>query len=208
MMHFQQICEFLQQQNWAYQANPQEQQLQLQREGLTVLISLEDDGEFVKIVLPQVLILNSDHPHYKAGSECLDYLKSLYKLVRWQRDPEDGEVRLQTDLPLEDERQFWNSLQGCLQIAQQGRKQVQQVLQQGAASGGTTRTTGMNSGVNAQAGEQMAFLSMLFKKILECNGAAEQIYPLLREHLSILKGDLIPALQQYRQILQTLNSKD
>ncbi|KPQ39711.1 MAG: hypothetical protein HLUCCO16_06345 [Phormidium sp. OSCR] len=210
MMHVQQICEFLQQQHWAYQSNPQEQQVQLQREGLTVLISLEEDGKFVKIVLPQVLTLNPDQPHYELGLQCLLHLGwQQDKLVRWQRDPRDGEVRLQADLPLEDgelsSRQFWRTLQGCLQIAQQGRKQVQQVLQTGAESGRTTRTTGMNSGVNAQAGEQMAFLSILFKKILECNGAAEQIYPLLREHLSLLNADLIPALQQSWQSLQRQN---
>ncbi|MFP4320299.1 MAG: hypothetical protein ACLFQ7_15205, partial [Phormidium sp.] len=183
MMHVQQICEFLQQQHWAYQANPQEQQVQLQREGLTVLISLEDDGKFVKIVLPQLLTLNPDQPHYELGLQCLLHLGWRYKLVRWQRDPRDGEVRLQADLPLEDgelsSRQFWRTLQGCLQIAQQGRKQVQQVLQTGAVASQT---------------DSRQLLGLLLQA--EVNGSAEAVYGELDRRGGRVDPNLAEAAQQ------------
>ncbi|TAN82761.1 MAG: hypothetical protein EYR95_18595, partial [Phormidium sp. SL48-SHIP] len=186
MMHFQQICEFLQQQNWDYQADAQTQQLQVQRQGLTVLISLEEDGEFVKMVLPQLLTLPSDHPHSELGLQCLLHLGWRYKLVRWQRDPRDGEVRVQADLPLEDgelsSRQFWRTLQGCLQIAQEGREQVQQVLQTGTVASKT---------------DALPLLGILLQA--EVSGGAEAVYGELDQRGGGVDPNLAEAAQQFLQ---------
>ncbi|NMG61185.1 tetratricopeptide repeat protein, partial [Geitlerinema sp. P-1104] len=175
------------QQNWDYQADGQTQQLQVQRQGLTVLISLEEDGEFVKMVLPQLLTLPSDHPHYEAALQCLLHLGwQQDKLVRWQRDPRDGEVRLEADLPLEDgelsSRQFWRTLQGCLQIAQEGREQVQQVLQTGTVASKT---------------DALPLLRILLQA--EVSGGAEAVYRELDQRGGGVDPNLAEAAQQFLQ---------
>lgn len=203
---FEQICGFLDERNWQYQPEWEQQHLILEVEDLTVVVEVSENGEFVKIFLPQLLTISNDHPHYEAALQTLRHLGWQHdKLARWQRDPDDGEVRLQADLPLEDseltEKQFWQTLEGTLQIAQQGRERVRGVLETGEDQAKKTQT--VNFGVDSQANEQIAFLSMLFEKILAYQGNAQQIYPILRENLHHLNTNLIPALEQYWQILQS-----
>jgi hypothetical protein len=135
---FEQICGFLEARGWDYQPDSEQQCLILHRESLTVVIEISENGEFIQIFLPQLLTISDDHPHYERALETLLHLGWQHKLARWQRDPDDGEVRLQADLPLEDSeltpKQFWRTLQGTLQIAQQGREQLRRVLETGEDS--------------------------------------------------------------------------
>ncbi|MBS0016428.1 MAG: hypothetical protein KFF72_08715, partial [Arthrospira sp. SH-MAG29] len=117
---FEQICGWLDGRGWDYQPDWEQQRLILQVEAMTVVIVASENGEFVTIFLPQLLTLGDDHPHYEAALETLLHLGWQHdKLARWQRDPDDGEVRLRADLPLEDsqltQKQFWRTLEGTLQ---------------------------------------------------------------------------------------------
>ncbi|MCT7964379.1 CHAT domain-containing protein [Laspinema sp. D1] len=204
---FEEICGFLEARGWDYQPDSEQQRLILQVEGLTLVVDISENGEFVKIFLPQLLTISDDHPHYEKALETLLHLGWQYKLARWQRDPDDGEVRLQADLPLEDSeltpKQFWRTVQGTLQIAQQGWEQLRRVLETGENQPRKTQTPTLNFGVDSPALERIAFLWMLFEKILEYQGNPQQIYPILRENLHHLNTGLIPALEQNWQTLQS-----
>lgn len=64
---FEQICGWLDGRGWDYQPESEQQRLILQVEGLTVVVEVSENGEFVKIFLPQLLTLGDDHPHYEAA---------------------------------------------------------------------------------------------------------------------------------------------
>jgi len=190
---FEQICGWLDGRGWDYQPESEQQRLILQVEGLTVVVEVSENGEFVKIFLPQLLTLGDDHPHYEAALETLLHLGWQYKLARWQRDPDDGEVRLRADLPLEDsqltQKQFWRTLEGTLQIAQQGREQLRGVL---------------------ETGEDSPERTALFEALLqaEMKGGAEAVYQELDQRGGRLDPQLPDAAKTFLQQDHILGNKE
>ncbi|WP_199245841.1 YbjN domain-containing protein [[Phormidium] sp. ETS-05] len=186
---FTQICTFLDQKDWTYQPEPELQRLRLMAENEIVVIAVEEDGEYLVFTLPQLLTLPPDHPHYEAALETLAYFGWQHKLVRWQRDPDDGEVRVQADLPIEDSeltaKQFWRTLRGAVQIAQQGQERLQQVL----ATGQDTSNS-QNPGTNQ---ETLAFFGALLQA--EDEGGETAVYQVLDQR----GGQLDPQLPQVAQ---------
>ncbi|QIZ69298.1 CHAT domain-containing protein [Oxynema aestuarii] len=169
-MRFNQICEFLDRENWEYDPNADEQWLVLQRKGLRIAIAVDEHGEFIRFVVPELLRIAGDEPHGQAALQSLLHLGWRSKLARWQRDPADGEVRLQVDLPIEDSelsaRQFWRILHGTVTLAQQGREQVRQVLATGEAG---ARDAGEKIRLAARSG----LLSLLLQA--QMSGGAESV---------------------------------
>ncbi|MEA5519401.1 CHAT domain-containing protein [Limnoraphis robusta] len=209
---FEQICGFLDDRGCDYQPDSEQQRLILQIESLTVVIDISENGEFVKIVLPQLLTISDDHPHYEAALQTLLHLGWQYKLARWQRSPEDGEVRLQADLPLEDseltEKQFWRTLQGTLQIAQRGRERVRGVLETGEDSGNsenqdnqgflallTEIATEARQGVRESLAQRLDLLTAALEAEYRSNSNPAQVYPLLDSAPQLLDDEFAEALQ-------------
>ncbi|MBD2544779.1 CHAT domain-containing protein [Planktothricoides raciborskii] len=194
---FTQICGFLDQQDYSYQPDSEQQRLLLSVNDIAVLIAVEEDGEFIKIILPQLLTVPADHPHYEAALETLAYFGWQHKLVRWQRDPDDGEVRVQADLPIEDSeltaKQFWRILQGAVQIAQQGQERLQQVLATGQDTGNS-----QNPGTNQ---ETLAFFGALL--LAEMKGGEAAVYQLLDQRGGQLDPQLPQAAQTYLEMVST-----
>ncbi|MEB3828754.1 YbjN domain-containing protein, partial [Phormidium sp. CCY1219] len=205
------ICEFLDQEDWSYEVEPEQQRLIVTVEGMAVVIQIREAGEFVSFLVPQLLTISENHPQAEAAWETLLHLGWEYKLARWQRDPEDGEVRLQADLPLENStltaRQFWRTLRGTVQIAQQGRERVQHRLETGEDMDRAAQKPGINLAIDPEGNEQVAFLGMLFAKIVEHQGNPQQIYPILKDNLHHLNAALIPALEHYWHRLQSRESE-
>ncbi|MDX2255750.1 MAG: CHAT domain-containing protein [Pseudanabaenaceae cyanobacterium bins.39] len=77
---------------------------ELEGENLTgkyLSLQLTESGEFLQFVIPQLLNL-ANCAYLEAVLETLVSMGYEYKLVRFEYDPSDGEVRASVELPLED----------------------------------------------------------------------------------------------------------
>ena len=69
--------------------------------GKYLSLQLTESGEFLQFVIPQLLNL-ANGEYLEAVLETLVSMGYEYKLVRFEYDPSDGEVRASMELPLED----------------------------------------------------------------------------------------------------------
>lgn len=66
-----------------------------------LLIRVVEDGELVAVIAPQAWNVASC-PHKAAVFEALLAIQARFKLLRFDYDPDDGEIRPNVELPLED----------------------------------------------------------------------------------------------------------
>lgn len=66
-----------------------------------LVIRVAEEGEFVAVLAPQAWNIASC-PHKAAVFETLVALQARFKLLRFDYDPDDGEIRPNVELPLED----------------------------------------------------------------------------------------------------------
>ncbi|MFM7208033.1 MAG: hypothetical protein ACKO4T_15335 [Planctomycetaceae bacterium] len=69
--------------------------------GIQFVIRIQEDGEFVSIFTPRAWNVASC-PHKAAVFEAIASIQSRYKMLRFDYDPSDGEIRPNVELPLED----------------------------------------------------------------------------------------------------------
>jgi hypothetical protein len=85
--------------------------------GIQFVIRVLERGEFLAIFTPQAWNVD-DCPHKAAVFEALASIQTQYKMLRFDYDPSDGEIRPNVELPLEDadltSRQFHRLLHGML----------------------------------------------------------------------------------------------
>jgi hypothetical protein len=83
--------------------------------GIQLVIRVLEQGEFLSIFTPQAWCVE-DCPHKAAVFETLTSIQTQYKMLRFDYDPSDGEIRPNVELPLEDadltSRQFHRLLHG------------------------------------------------------------------------------------------------
>ncbi|MDX8398475.1 MAG: hypothetical protein R8K49_09195 [Mariprofundaceae bacterium] len=100
----------------------------------TVFIELQENGEFLRLFEPQRYSL--------AGCQYRDavlqeLLKMNYemKMLKWEFDPNDGEIRASIELPIEDGtltlKQFNRALTGLINMMDQSHERIQKVMQFG-----------------------------------------------------------------------------
>jgi len=86
----------------------------------TIVVQLDDDGEFFKLFAPEVLAGVNEHPYKDAILETMLCISWETKMLQWEYDPCDGEIRAIIELPLEDgtltERQFYRCLNGLVEL--------------------------------------------------------------------------------------------
>jgi len=68
---------------------------------LGLVIRVQEKGEFLSIFTPQAWSLE-DCPNTAAVLEAVATIQGQYKLLRFDYDPDDGEIRPNVELPLED----------------------------------------------------------------------------------------------------------
>jgi hypothetical protein len=68
---------------------------------LQLVIRVVEDGEFVVVLAPQAWNIDAC-PHKAAVFETLVALQARFKLLRFDYDPDDGEIRPNVELPVED----------------------------------------------------------------------------------------------------------
>jgi hypothetical protein len=89
-------------------------------EQLLIVIQLDEDGEFFEVYAPRVLTGVKGHPHKDAILQTMLCISWETKMLQWEYDPTDGEIRAIIEFPLEDaeltERQFNRCLYSLVQL--------------------------------------------------------------------------------------------
>lgn len=119
------IAGYLNRAGWVYEAQTERNCIvtgvkATQMDRLVLVMQLEEGGEFFKLYAPQVLSGLQNHPHLGAALQTLLTISWETKMVQWEYDPSDGEVRAMIEFPLEDapltERQFWRCVHGLVRV--------------------------------------------------------------------------------------------
>ncbi|MCS7225849.1 MAG: hypothetical protein NZ821_02530 [Gloeomargarita sp. SKYB31] len=142
-----QIGGYLDRMNWRYDVDTERNRIvtgvkTTNMERLVLVIALEENGEFFKLYAPQVLQIRN-HPHQAAALQTLLTIAWETKMVQWEYDPSDGEVRAIIEFPLEDapltERQFVRCLDALVRIVdEKAYPRLQQTLETGQDPGDIT----------------------------------------------------------------------
>lgn len=89
-------------------------------EEFVIVVQLDENGNFFRLFAPQVIAGVKDHPHKQAILQTMLSISWETKMLQWEYDPSDGEIRAIIEFPLEDstltERQFGRCLAGLVQI--------------------------------------------------------------------------------------------
>jgi hypothetical protein len=120
-----QITTYLAPQGLAYQVQPDKSRILVRvelesTENLLVVIQLDEEGRFFKLFAPEVLAGVKDHPHKTAILQTMLSISWETKMLQWEYDPSDGEIRAIIEFPLEDstltEQQFNRCFDGLIEI--------------------------------------------------------------------------------------------
>jgi len=120
-----QIAGFLDNKEWKYRLDREESRILTgvygeNIEDFLIVIELDEDGEFFEIFAPRVLAGVKDHPHKTAILQTMLCISWETKMLQWEYDPSDGEIRAIIEFPLEDailtERQFYRCLHSLVQL--------------------------------------------------------------------------------------------
>ena len=140
-----QIAGFLDNKDWKYRLDPEESRILTgvygeNIEDFLIVIQLDEDGEFFEIFAPRVLAGVKDHPHKTAILQTMLCISWETKMLQWEYDPSDGEIRAIIEFPLEDailtERQFYRCLHSLVQLVDElAMPRLQTVMETGEDPG-------------------------------------------------------------------------
>lgn len=104
---------------------------------IRMVIRVMERGEFLSVFCPQAWNVG-DCPHKAAVFEAIASIQSQYKLLRFDYDPKDGELRPNIELPLEDSeitsRQFHRLIHGVLHGVQRFDGVIRHAMETGEVS--------------------------------------------------------------------------
>ena len=107
-----------------------------QLDSFTIVAQLDEDGNFFKLFAPQIISGVKEHPHKLAVLQTMLSISWETKMLQWEYDPSDGEIRAMIEFPLEDatltEKQFNRCLTGLVQIVDDfAMPRLKQVMETG-----------------------------------------------------------------------------
>jgi len=120
-----QIASFLDNRGWFYEVDKEAQgiltRVQAENvENFIIAIRLHEDGRFFEMFAPRILCNIQNHRYKEAILQTMLCISWETKMLQWEYDPLDGEIRAVIEFPLEDaemtERQFNRCLEGLVQI--------------------------------------------------------------------------------------------
>jgi hypothetical protein len=120
-----QISTYLDQYGLTYQSQAEKSRILIQvgiaqDEKLLVVIQLDEEGRFFKLFAPEVLAGVQEHPHRAAILQTMLSISWETKMLQWEYDPSDGEIRAIIEFPLEDSTltalQFHRCFSGLVEI--------------------------------------------------------------------------------------------
>jgi hypothetical protein len=101
---------------------------------LRIAIDLSENGEFIKVIAPRAYEYK-EGPHKLALFETLLIISWNTKMIQFEYDPSDGEVRAIIEFPLEDalltERQLMRTLTGLIHIIDSNDAAVRRAIEEG-----------------------------------------------------------------------------
>ena len=145
-IQIEQIAQFLDHRDWRYDLQADKNRIITAVnsdvvEQFVIVIAVQEEGEYLSLFAPELLYLK-DH-HYKGVAfQTMLAMAWEVKLLRWEYDPSDGEVRSSTGMAVEDgqvtEKQFNRLLSGLIQLTEEG----DDAAEAGAGHGRGPRTSG------------------------------------------------------------------
>lgn len=123
--NLQQIAKYLDNLGWEYRLEDEEDRIVTGVESdniqdFLIVVQLDEEGKFFRIFAPQVLVGVKDHHYKTAILQTMLAISWETKMLQWEYDPSDGEIRAIIEFPLEDsvltERQFKRCLSGLVQL--------------------------------------------------------------------------------------------
>lgn len=143
-----QIAGYLDNKGWKYRLDEQESRILTgvyadNIEDFLIVIQLDEDGEFFELFAPRVLTGVKDHPHKAAILQTMLCISWETKMLQWEYDPSDGEIRAIIEFPLEDstltERQFNRCLYSLVELVDEiALPRLQAVMETGEDPGDIT----------------------------------------------------------------------
>lgn len=143
-----QIAGYLDAKGWAYKLDEEENRILTgiqadNIENFLIVIQLDEDGEFFELFAPRVLSGVKDHPHKAAILQTMLSISWETKMLQWEYDPSDGEIRAIIEFPLEDstltERQFNRCLYSLVELVDEiALPRLQTVMETGDDPGDIT----------------------------------------------------------------------
>jgi hypothetical protein len=121
----QQIGKYLDNLGWDYRIDGEEDRIITGVEAdniqdFLIVVQLDEEGRFFRLFAPQVLSGIQEHPHKAAILQTMLSISWETKMLQWEYDPSDGEIRAIIEFPLEDsnltEKQFNRCLTGLIQL--------------------------------------------------------------------------------------------
>ncbi|BCL35928.1 hypothetical protein NSMS1_23750 [Nostoc sp. MS1] len=120
-----QIANYLDRLGWDYRLEEEEDRIITgvdadNLEDFLIVVQLDEEGKFFRVFAPQVLAGVQNHPYKGAILQTMLAISWETKMLQWEYDPSDGEIRAIIEFPLEDsiltEKQFHRCLSGLIQI--------------------------------------------------------------------------------------------
>jgi len=120
-----QIATYLDNIGWKYRIDPERPRILTgvyaeNTDEFLIVIQLEEEGEFFELFAPRVLTGIKNHPYKFAILQTMLCISWETKMLQWEYDPSDGEIRAIIEFPLEDstltERQFNRCLYSLIEL--------------------------------------------------------------------------------------------
>ena len=137
----QQIATFLDKLGWDYRIEDEDDRIVTgveaeNLEDFVIVVQLDEDGRFFRLFAPQVLSGLPGHPYKAAILQTMLAISWETKMLQWEYDPSDGEIRAIIEFPLEDanltEKQFNRCLSGLIQLVDSvAMPRLKQVMETG-----------------------------------------------------------------------------
>jgi hypothetical protein len=144
----QQLAGYLSNKGWKYRIDEKESRILTgvyaeNLQDFLIVIQLDEDGEFFELFAPRVLSGVKDHPHKAAILQTMLCISWETKMLQWEYDPSDGEIRAIIEFPLEDstltERQFNRCLYSLIELVDEiALPRLQAVMETGEDPGDIT----------------------------------------------------------------------
>jgi hypothetical protein len=121
----QQIAKYLDKLGWEYRIEDEDDRIITgveadNIEDFLIVVQLDEEGKFFRLFAPQVIVGVQHHPHKAAILQTMLAISWETKMLQWEYDPSDGEIRAIIEFPLEDsiltEKQFNRCLTGLIQL--------------------------------------------------------------------------------------------
>ena len=107
-------------------------------ERVVLVVRLQENGEFFEIIVPNVFTY-PDGPNKLPLMQTLLHISWETKMLQWEYDPSDGEIRATIEFPLEDapltERQFFRAFDAMLQFLKVYSPRIRTVIDTGQDPG-------------------------------------------------------------------------